>query len=113
MLSGYHLAKLGEVWPELKSVKPPEIVEQLEIDGKYAGYMDRQNSDIRAFRKDEALVLPADLDVDAIGSLSAEIRQKLRQIRPETLGGAARIPGMTPAALIALLRFVKREPKAA
>lgn len=101
-------AKLTEVWPELASIRP-EIIEQLEIDGKYAGYMERQDVDIRSFRKDEHLVLPVDLDVDAIGSLSAEIRQKLRQIKPETLGAAARIPGMTPAALVALLRFVKRD----
>ncbi|MDR3451044.1 MAG: tRNA uridine-5-carboxymethylaminomethyl(34) synthesis enzyme MnmG [Alphaproteobacteria bacterium] len=93
-------------WPELGAIAP-EIAEQLEIDGKYAGYIDRQDSDIRAFRKEERLALPADLDVDAIGSLSAEIRQKLRQIRPETLGAAARIPGMTPAALVALLRYIK------
>lgn len=105
-------AKLSEIWPELAVIKP-EIVEQLEIDGKYAGYMERQEVDINAFRKDENMILPSDLDVDAIGSLSAEIRQKLRQIKPETLGAAARIPGMTPAALVALLRFVKRERKAA
>ena len=66
--------------------------------------------DIRAFRKDERLALPDDLDVDMIGSLSAEIRQKLRQIKPANLGAAARIPGMTPAALISLLRYVKRRP---
>jgi tRNA uridine 5-carboxymethylaminomethyl modification enzyme len=102
--------RLSTVWPELANIAP-EIAEQIEIDGKYAGYMERQDMDIHAFRKDESLVLPVDLDVDAIGSLSAEIRQKLRQIRPETLGAAGRIPGMTPAALVALLRHVKR-PKA-
>jgi tRNA uridine 5-carboxymethylaminomethyl modification enzyme len=101
------IAGLVEIWPELAAIRP-EIAEQLEIDGKYAGYMERQDVDIRAFRKDENLALPGDLDVDAIGSLSAEIRQKLRQIRPETLGAAARIPGMTPAALVSLLRFVRR-----
>jgi tRNA uridine 5-carboxymethylaminomethyl modification enzyme len=105
------IAKLGEIWPELKALDP-SIVEQLEIDGKYAGYMERQDIDIRAFQKDENLILPADLDIDAVGSLSAEIRQKLRQIRPETLGAAARIPGMTPAALVALLRYVKRKKEA-
>jgi tRNA uridine 5-carboxymethylaminomethyl modification enzyme len=102
-----NIQKLSEIWPELASVSP-EAVEQLEIDGKYAGYLDRQESDIKAFRKDEGLVLPPDLDVGAIGCLSTEIRQKLRQIRPETLGAAARIPGVTPAAVIALLRYVKR-----
>jgi len=103
-----NFAQLCQIWPELSGIGP-EITEQLEIDGKYAGYTERQNIDIRAFKKDENLILPADLDVDAIGSLSAEIRQKLRQIKPETLGAASRIPGMTPAAVIALLRFVKRE----
>ena len=101
-------AKLVEIWPELGRIAP-EIVEQLEIDGKYAGYKERQDIDIRAFRKDEDLALPIDLDVDAVGSLSTEIRLKLRQIKPQTLGAAARIPGMTPAALVALLRFVKRD----
>ncbi|NYZ13101.1 tRNA uridine-5-carboxymethylaminomethyl(34) synthesis enzyme MnmG [Azospirillum sp. RWY-5-1] len=98
---------LTQLWPELGEVAA-DIAEQVEIDGKYAGYLDRQEADIRAFRKDEALGLPADLDVESIGSLSAEIRQKLRQARPSTLGAAARIPGMTPAALVALLRHVKR-----
>lgn len=100
-------AALTRLWPEL-GVVAADIAEQVEIDGKYAGYLDRQEADIRAFRKDEALGLPADLDVDSIGSLSAEIRQKLRHARPGTLGAAARIPGMTPAALVALLRHVKR-----
>ncbi|MFA4995159.1 MAG: tRNA uridine-5-carboxymethylaminomethyl(34) synthesis enzyme MnmG [Bdellovibrionales bacterium] len=102
------LTKLIGVWPELATI-PPQIAEQLEIDGKYAGYVGRQENDIRAFQKDEALKLPVDLDVDAVGSLSTEIRQKLKLIRPETLGAAARIPGMTPAAVISLLRYVKRE----
>ena len=100
--------QLVDVWPELAKISP-EIIEQLEIDGKYSGYIERQDIDIRAFRKDEDLALPIDLDVDAIGSLSNEIRQKLRQIKPETLGAAARIPGMTPAAIIALLRYTKQE----
>ncbi len=105
------LAALARVWPELAAI-PPDAAEQVEIDGKYAGYLDRQEADIRAFRKDEALLLPDDLDPDQVGSLSAEIRQKLRQSRPATLGAAARIPGMTPAALVALLRHVKRRDRA-
>jgi tRNA uridine 5-carboxymethylaminomethyl modification enzyme len=105
------LARLSALWPALAAL-PPAIAEQIEIDGKYAGYLDRQDADIRAFRKDEALALPTDLDLEAIGSLSAEVRSKLRQTRPATLGAAARIPGVTPAAVIALLRFVKRrEPR--
>ncbi len=98
---------LAAIWPELKEITP-DIVEQLEVEGKYTGYMERQDADIRAFRKDEALKLPPDIDVDAIGSLSTEIRQRLKQVRPETLGAAARIPGVTPAAVVALLRFVQK-----
>ena len=101
------LASLSAVWPELAGLAP-EIVEQIEIDGRYAGYMTRQDADIRAFARDENLLLPPDLDIDAIGGLSAEMRQKLKQVRPETLGAAARIPGVTPAAVVALLRYVKR-----
>jgi tRNA uridine 5-carboxymethylaminomethyl modification enzyme len=101
------VARLARVWPELASLAL-DVREQIEIDARYAGYIERQEADIRAFRRDEALALPADLDVDAIGSLSAEVRQKLRQVRPATLGAAARIPGMTPAALTALLRHVRR-----
>jgi tRNA uridine 5-carboxymethylaminomethyl modification enzyme len=104
--------RLCQVWPELNSLSP-DIAEQVEIDGKYAGYLDRQEADIRAFRKDEALELPGDLDPDRIASLSAEIRQKLRNAKPATLGAAARIPGMTPAALTALLRHVKKRHTAA
>ncbi len=106
---GIDLARLAVIWPELGSFSPA-VAEQIEIDGKYSGYLDRQEADIRAFRRDEALTLPSDLDVDAVGSLSTEIRLKLKQNRPATLGAAARIPGMTPAALTTLLRFVKRRP---
>lgn len=103
--------QLLPLWPELTAITP-ELFEQLEIDSKYAGYLTRQQTDIQAFRRDENLALPSNLDVDAIGSLSAEIRQKLRQAKPENLGAAARIPGMTPAALVALLRYVRRGAKA-
>lgn len=103
------LARLSVIWPQLATLDPG-IAEQIEIDGRYAGYLDRQDADIRAFRRDESLALPDDLDVDAISSLSAEVRLKLRQARPATLGAAARIPGITPAALTALLRHVKKRP---
>lgn len=107
-----NLNMLQEIWPQLKCI-PPSIAEQLEIDGKYSGYLERQRLDIVAFERDELLVLPDDLDIDAIGSLSTEIRQKLKQIKPTTLGAAGRIPGMTPAAIISLLRYVKRIKSAA
>jgi tRNA uridine 5-carboxymethylaminomethyl modification enzyme len=99
----------ARVWPELAAL-PADVAEQVAIDALYAGYLERQEADVLAFRKDEALGLPADLDYGAVGSLSAEIRQKLSVARPTTLGAAARIPGVTPAALTALLRHVKRGP---
>ncbi|MGQ3298589.1 tRNA uridine-5-carboxymethylaminomethyl(34) synthesis enzyme MnmG [Reyranella sp.] len=100
-------ARLVGVWPELGPVSP-EIVEQLTIDSRYEGYLSRQRGDIAAYRRDEALILPPDLDYGAIGSLSTEVRQKLEANRPATLGQAARISGVTPAALVALLKHVRR-----
>jgi len=104
---GIDLARLAEVWPALGSVAP-EIAEQVEIDARYAGYLERQERDIASFRRDEALLLPPDLDYAAVGSLSHEICDKLTIARPTTLGAAARISGVTPAALVALLKHVKR-----
>lgn len=100
-------ARLGSLWPELAGVAP-EIAEQLTIDSRYEGYLARQRQDIAAYRRDEALMLPPDLDYGAIGSLSNEVRQKLQDGRPATLGQAARISGVTPAALVALLKHVRR-----
>jgi tRNA uridine 5-carboxymethylaminomethyl modification enzyme len=97
----------AQVWPELNAL-PADIIEQIKIDALYSGYMERQDIDIEAFRKDEALEIPVDMDYSALGSLSTEIRLKLDKARPATLGAAARIPGVTPAALVALLRFVKK-----
>ncbi len=100
-------ADLCRLWPRLQEA-PAALVEQIECDALYAGYAGRHEADIHAFRKDEALLLPPDLDYDRIGSLSNETRAKLKAARPVTLGAASRIPGVTPAALIALLRHVKR-----
>ena len=107
---GIDLARLAAVWPELGGLSS-EIAEQLEIDARYAGYLERQTRDIAAFRRDEALLLPDALDYAAVGGLSAEIRAKFAQARPATLGAAARISGVTPAALVALLQYVKRRPE--
>ena len=101
------LVRLAVIWPELSALPSP-IAEQLEIDAKYSGYLDRQSSDIAAFRKDESLVLRDDLDYASVGGLSNEVRHKLETIRPRTLGQAARIDGVTPAALTLLLGHVKR-----
>jgi tRNA uridine 5-carboxymethylaminomethyl modification enzyme len=99
--------RIQALWPEIGTL-PPEIAEQLAIDARYEGYLVRQRQDIAAYRRDEALELPADLDYTAVGALSNEIRQKLAAHRPATLGQAARISGVTPAALVALLRYVRR-----
>jgi tRNA uridine 5-carboxymethylaminomethyl modification enzyme len=104
---GIDLPRLTQVWPELATFAA-DIVEQLEIDARYAGYLERQERDIASFRRDEALLLPPDLDYATVGSLSREICDKLTLGRPATLGAAARISGVTPAALVALLKHVKR-----
>ena len=106
-LPGIDLSELARLWPELGGIRP-EIAEQLEIDARYRGYLERQERDIAAFRRDEALLLPGDLDYAAVGSLSHEICEKLAQARPASLGAAARLSGVTPAALVALLKHVKR-----
>lgn len=99
--------RLLPLWPDLGDFSP-DIIEQLEIAGCYAGYMERQATDIRAFRSDESLKLPDDLDYANIGGLSTEIVSKLIETKPATLGQAARISGVTPAALTALLGYVRR-----
>ncbi len=106
-LPGMTRERVATVWPEVLTYSDA-VWEQLSIDALYAGYLDRQDADIIAFRREEHLRLPVSLDYTAIGGLSAEVRQKLQTARPTTLGAAGRIPGMTPAALVALLRFVQR-----
>ena len=104
-------AALTRIWPQLAGLSP-EIIEQLEIDAQYAGYMDRQQADVLAFRRDESRALPADLNYDAVIGLSNEVRQKLEAIRPATLGQAARIEGVTSAAITLVLAHVKSAKKA-
>ena len=97
---------LAAVWPQLGDTRK-DVVEQLEIEAKYRGYLQRQESDIAAFRKDEALKIPADIDYKKIGGLSNEVVMKLNKVRPETLGAASRISGVTPAAVTAVLGYIK------
>ena len=94
------------LWPELADI-PEAILEQLAADSVYAGYLDRQEADIEAFRREEALTLPDDMDYASVAGLSAELVQKLNRIRPATLGQASRIEGMTPAAVTAVLLGVR------
>jgi tRNA uridine 5-carboxymethylaminomethyl modification enzyme len=106
-LPGVDWAVLGRAWPELAAL-PPAIATQIEIDALYRGYLVRQDADIRTFRQDEGLLLPPDIDYATLQALSSEVRQKLAQVRPATIGQAARISGVTPAALTLLLRYAKR-----
>ncbi len=98
---------LVDAWPELATIAEDERA-QLSIEAQYAGYIERQQADIDAMRRDESLRLPGDLDYTVIGGLSNEVRSKLEAVRPLTLGQASRIEGVTPGALTALLGHVKR-----
>jgi len=99
---------LKAIWPDVLGGMDPAIAEQLSIDAMYRGYLERQQQDVEAFRKDEALVIPDDLDFALVTGLSNEMREKFKEARPATLGAAARIAGVTPAALTLLLGHIKR-----
>jgi tRNA uridine 5-carboxymethylaminomethyl modification enzyme len=101
------LGALERVWPEI-ATWPDFAREQVEIDAAYHGYLDRQEADIDRFRRDEALVLPEDLDYRGLAGLSNEAVERLSTVRPRTLGQAARIEGLTPSAITALLSHVRR-----
>ena len=99
--------------PALAVDLPDSVAEQVEIQAKYAGYIERQRLEIGRHRRDEATALPQDLDYDRVHGLSTEIRQKLGSFRPHTLGQAQRIPGVTPAALSALVIHLKQRAASA
>jgi len=101
------LEALVPVWPELAALSP-EIVEQTEIDARYGVYLDRQAADIKAFRAQEHLALPDDLDYGAVSGLSTEARQRLMRARPASLGQAGRLEGITPANLTVLLAHLRK-----
>lgn len=95
------------VWPDVAALKPA-IAAQMQNEAVYYGYLDRQEADVMAFRRDEGVRIPADFDYRAVGGLSNEVREKLERARPATLGQAGRVEGVTPGALTALLASVKR-----
>ena len=103
---------LADVWPELGAI-PAVTAERLQVDARYAVYMDRQEASILAFKKDEAIAIPASMDFAAISGLSNEIRQKLERHRPATLAQASRIDGITPAALMLVLAHIRKASRAA
>lgn len=95
------------VWPELKDISLA-VYEEIEIEAKYAGYLKRQLADIEIFKKDENLKIREDIDYGKIGGLSREMVAKLSKVRPATIGEASRIPGVTPAAIAAVLGYVNK-----
>lgn len=99
--------RLAVHFPALQAI-PADAREQVEVDAVYAGYLERQEADILAFRRDEGLLLPGDLDYGTVGGLSNEVRSKLEAVRPATIGQAARIEGVTAAAITMLLGHLKR-----
>jgi tRNA uridine 5-carboxymethylaminomethyl modification enzyme len=101
------LARLATIWPELGTLDR-FAAEQIEVDAKYAVYLERQAEDVARLQKDEAVAIPADLDVTRMAGLSNEIREKLAAFAPMTLAQAARIEGMTPAALALILAEIRR-----
>ena len=101
------VARLTAIWPEIAQIDR-DIAEQLAVDARYAVYVKRQELDIASFRKDEAIAIPAGFAFAALPGLSTELRQKLDRHRPASLGQAARLDGMTPAALMLLLAHLKK-----
>src|SRR6476660_5628769 len=101
------LATLAPIWPEIGNLDT-RIVEQLTVDARYAVYLKRQEIDIAAFRKEESVTIPLEFSFAGIAGLSTELRQKLQRDRPASLGQAARLDGMTPAALLLLLAHLKK-----
>ncbi len=106
---GIDLARLRAIWPEIGAIAP-RIGGQLAFDARYASYVERQEADVAAFRKEENARIPVGFDYAAVSSLSAEVRQKLERLRPATLAQASRMEGMTPAALMLLLAHLKKAP---
>ena len=102
------MRKIREIWPEILD-NGPEIDEQIEINSHYRGYLKKQKADILAFKRDENLIIPDDIDYDQFSGLSNEVKAKFKEIRPKTMGQALRIDGITPAAVYILLSHVKRK----
>jgi tRNA uridine 5-carboxymethylaminomethyl modification enzyme len=102
------LARLTAIWPEIGTLEP-RVAAQLEVDARYASYVQRQHEDVMALRRDESVAIPLDFDFDSLPGLSTEVRQKLALHRPATVAQAGRIDGITPAALLILLARLKRQ----
>ena len=105
---GVNMDKIREIWPEITYFSR-EIDDQIEINAHYSGYLSKQNADILAFKRDENLKIPENVNYDNLSGLSNEVKLKFKKIKPKTLGQALRIDGITPAAVYILLSHVKRK----
>ena len=105
---GVNMGNIREIWPEINYISK-EIDDQLEINAHYRGYLKKQSADILAFKRDENLIIPLNINYDGLSGLSNEVKSKFKQIRPKTMGQALRIDGITPAAVYILLSHVKRK----
>ena len=106
-MKNVQLNHLRDIWADIPYYGH-SIDEQVEINAHYSGYLPKQESDIKTFKKDESLVIPNEIDYDSFSGLSNEVKSKLKMIRPKTLGQALRIDGVTPAAAIILLGAIKK-----
>ena len=100
--------KIREIWPEIPFFGA-EIDKQIEVNAHYRGYLKKQKADILAFKRDENLIIPENINYDMFSGLSNEVKAKFKQIKPKTMGQALRIDGITPAAVYILLSHVKRK----
>ncbi len=105
---GVNMTKIREIWPKIPYISR-EIDDQIEINAHYSGYLKKQNADILAFKRDESLIIPKNLNYDLLSGLSNEVKSKFKKIRPKTMGQALRIDGITPAAVYILLSHIKRK----
>jgi len=103
-----NIGKIREIWPQIPYISK-EIDDQLEINAHYRGYLKKQNADILAFKRDENVKIPLDVNYDDLSGLSNEVKSKFKKIKPKTMGQALRIDGITPAAAYILLSHVKRK----
>ena len=105
---GVTMDKIREIWPELTFISE-DIDEQLETNAHYKGYLKKQSADILAFKRDENLKIPDNINYDSFSGFSNEVKSKFKQIKPKTMGQALRIDGITPAAVFILLSHLKRK----
>ena len=101
---------MRSIWRKIPKASSLEE-EQIEIKAHYSGYLDKQEADVVAFRNDESLIIPSNIDYTKLSGLSNEVKSKFKLIKPKTLGQALRIDGITPAAVYILLSYVKKSAK--